>query len=132
MGNDAVKTWPGLLKVSIEQPLFQDRAFYAIDRIGTPPKDQIKGIYVFFKDISKNIKMKILNVFEKETRSLSFYVPYIVTFLSDEDKELKQSTRNLLSKIGKQSNDIIADFITLLNFQRKEIVSRAVYELIKF
>ena len=67
--------------------------------------------------------------FDKNSEGANEYVPYIMYFLNDGDSEIKQTTRNILVKIGKASPECIPELIKLLNESNEEIVSRAIYEL---
>ena len=124
-----VRALPALLNIVVNESRYREQAFSAIDRIGMPAQWQMKEIYSFVKDKPKDIRMHMLNIFDKHTGGANGYVPYIMYFLNDNDTELKQITRNILVKIGKASPESVPELIKLLEENNEEIVSRAIYEL---
>ena len=134
MKDDAKKAVPVLIDVSIKDTLNKEQALKAIDQIGAPTKEQADKMYSFLKDKPKEIKIRILDIFEKmatikNDNSVKDYVPYIITFLNFDDISIKQKARSVLTKIGKASPETVPELIKLLNENNSEIVSRAIYEL---
>ncbi len=124
-----IKAFPSLLNIAINEPNYKEQVFSAIEKMGRPTKTQIEKLYTTLKDKPKDIKIHILNIFDKHSDGANIYVPYLMYFLNDEDSEIKQFTRKILTKIGKASPDTVPELIKLLDENNDEIVSRAVYEL---
>ena len=120
---------PFLINISIEEPLFQDRALFAIDKIGLPTKEQAEKMYDFLKDKPLETKIMVLDKFGDMRESANEYVPYIMLFLNDDDAVVKQNVRSTLAKIGKSSPSAVDALIKLLQEPNNEIKSRAIYEL---
>ena len=118
-----------LLNMAINEPRYKEQIFVASNKMGKPSKDQMEQLYSLLKDKPKDIKIHILNIFDKHSEGANEYVPYLMYFLNDNDSEIKQITRNILVKIGKASPEAVPGLIKLLDEQNEEIVSRAVYEL---
>lgn len=125
----ATKALPFLVNISINEPIFKDRALSAIERIGLPTKEQAEKMYDFFKDKPVETKVVILEKFEDMREKANEYVPYIMLFLNDENNTVKQSARSALAKIGKSSPEAVGELIKLLQEPNNEIKSRAIYEL---
>lgn len=129
MNGWAARAIPALIDISINEPNFKDQAWQAIDKIGVPPKDQAENVCDFLRDKPTEVKVRFLEKIGNMREGVNFYVPYVIKFLDDGSNEVKQTTRESLSKIGKASPDSVNALMNLLSEKNNEIVSRAVYEL---
>jgi len=132
MKKDANKALPILIDLAVKDNLYKERVFSAIEKIGVPTKEQAAKMYSFLKDKPVDMKLKVLDTFDKMSQTdetVKEYVPYILLFLKEENFSVKQKTRGVLTKIGKASTEAIPELINLLKEDNTEIVSRAIYEL---
>lgn len=125
----AISTLPKLIDLAVKENRYSKDIFPAIEKMGLPTQEQMKDMYSFLKDKPKEIKISMLNVWEKFGERANIYVPNIIIFLNDEDNDVKKATRNALLKIGKASKDSVPELINLLKENNEEILSRAIYEL---
>ena len=125
----SINTLPKLIELAAKEKRYSKEIFPAIEKMGLPTEEQMKNMYYFLEDKPKEIKISMLNIWERFGEKANKYVPNIIIFLNDEDDDVKQATRNALLKIGKASKDSVPGLINLLGEENEEILSRAIYEL---
>jgi len=129
MHEHAISTLPKLIELASKEKRYGKEIFPAVEKMGLPTKEQMKDMYPFLKDKSKEIKINMLNIWGKFGEKVNDYVPNIIMFLNDEDNDVKKAARNALLKIGKASQESVPELINLLKEENEEILSRAIYEL---
>ncbi len=129
MHENAISTLPKLIELVSKEKRYSKEVFPAIEKMGVPTKEQMKNMYSLLKDKPKEIKIGMLNIWERFGEKFNDYVPNVIMFLNDEDNDVKKETRETLLRIGKASKESIPGLVELLKESNEEILSRAVYEL---
>lgn len=125
----AIKALFSLLDIAVNESRYEKKVLSAVDKLGLPTKDQMEQLYSYLQNKPKDIKIHMINLVGNFEQKANIYVPYIINFLDDADSDVKQTTRDALTKIGKSAPETIPELIKLLDSKNTEILSRAIYEL---